>query len=83
MAVPTGTRLQLVAPGDTIQGVAIRCDTTVQRLRKLNSLPGARSIHERNELVVPLGPAEPGPTPKPNLAEFRQLARFAIVKVRC
>jgi len=71
-----------VAPGDTIQGVAIRHDTTVQRLRKLNSLPGARSIHDRDELVVPLGPSMYStPTVEmPNLAEFRQLARFAIVK---
>ena len=85
VAVPAGSKLHIVTPTDTIQGLAIRYDTTVERLRKLNGLPGARSIHERNELVVPVGagavvPGSPA-VDNPNVAEFRQLARFAIVQV--
>lgn len=88
IAVPAGTKLHLISDNDTIQGLAIRFDTTVSRLRALNKLPGQRSIYERREVLVPAhslagSPADPGgrpACPAPSVAEFRTLVKHGLTE---
>lgn len=76
--LPSDTILHLVTPSDTIQGLAIKYDTTVARLRQLNSLPQGRDLFERKEFIVPVGGGSGSGvryTPNPSFTEFRRLAR--------
>lgn len=81
--VPVGTQLHLISANDTIQGLAIRYDTTVAKIRLLNGLPGQRSIYERRELLVPAtGSTENSNAvstfPNPTVEEFRELAQYYL-----
>lgn len=84
--LPNGTILHLVTANDTIQGLAIKYDTTVKRIRELNHLPQGREIFERKELVVPIGHSNGKGMPfvtNPPVEEFRQVARYAAEREFC
>eukprot|EP00041_Stephanoeca_diplocostata_P018338 m.383655 g.383655 ORF g.383655 m.383655 type:complete len:294 (-) comp20982_c1_seq1:204-1085(-) len=77
---PGGTLLHTVTAKDTLQGIAIRYDTTVSRLRKLNKLPAGRHLFERKEILVPTEIPD-GSTPDPDVAEFRLYVRHEAMKI--
>src|SRR5215212_4262117 len=66
-AAATGLTTYLVAPGDTLSGIALRFGTDVATLVRLNRLPDADHLQVGEALVVPdrptvRPPAPPAPT---------------------
>ena len=66
-APPRGTEVvvHVVQPGDSLLGIALQYDTSVEVIMTANDLADAQWIFAGQELLIPLGTPTPVPTPTP------------------
>lgn len=66
-APPRGTEVvvHVVQPGDSLLGIALRYDTSVEVIMAANNIADAQWIFAGQELLIPLGTPTPVPTPTP------------------
>ncbi|MFB0537811.1 MAG: LysM peptidoglycan-binding domain-containing protein [Anaerolineae bacterium] len=66
-APPRGTEVvvHVVQPGDSLLGIALQYDTSVEVIMAANDLADAQWIFAGQELLIPLGTPTPVPTPTP------------------
>jgi LysM repeat protein len=66
-APPRGTEvvIHLVQPGDSLLGIALQYDTSVEVIMAANNIADAQWIIAGQELIIPLGTPTPVPTPTP------------------
>ena len=62
VAIPTATQVHVVAPGETLTGIAASAHATVGEVLRLNHLTNANHIEPGDKLVLP-GSAAPMPCP--------------------
>ena len=70
-AIPTGmqgTILYTVAANDTLEGIALRFNSTVDAIVKLNNLKNSNDIQVGQVLKIPVNIATPAPTKTPGAA---------------
>jgi LysM repeat protein len=66
-AVPRGTEvvIHLVQSGESLLGIALQYDTSVEIIMAANNIADAQWIFAGQELIIPLGTPTPVPTPTP------------------
>jgi LysM repeat protein len=66
-APPRGTEVvvHVVQPGDSLLGIALQYDTSVEVIMAANNIADAQWIIASQELLIPLGTPTPVPTPTP------------------
>lgn len=57
--------VHVVQPGDTLLGIALKYDTSVEVIMAANNIADAQWIFAGQELIIPLGTPTPIPTPTP------------------
>ncbi|WP_051386161.1 GH25 family lysozyme [Actinokineospora inagensis] len=76
---PGGT--YVIAPGDTLSGIAVRFGTTVAALAALNGIADPNRIQARATLRLPT-PGTPGPAPAPRRYQIRSGDTLSGIAVR-
>jgi LysM repeat protein len=66
-APPRGTEVvvHVVQPGESLLGIALEYDTSVEVIMAANNIADAQLIFAGQELIIPLGTPTPVPTPTP------------------
>jgi len=66
-APPRGTEtvFHVVQPGESLLGIALQYDTSVEVIMAANNIADAQWIFAGQELIIPLGTPTPVPTPTP------------------
>ncbi len=66
-APPRGTEVvvHVVQPGESLLGIALQYDTSVEVIMAANNIANAQWIFAGQELIIPLGTPTPVPTPTP------------------
>ncbi len=58
LPTPFGTITYIVAPGDTLYGIARKYNSTVHNIMLFNSIPDPNLIYPGQVIIIPLSPPE-------------------------